>query len=281
MSENESIMSVVNNIADNIPTYTENTYIGKDGLLYCTKCGGKRQSRVTFLGKERVMPCVCQCVIDRIEEQKRQEEAVERGRLIQVLRQSAFPSSNMQNWTFANDDEANTVLSKVARRYADNFDEFRKSGKGLVFYGDVGTGKTFAAACIANALIDKGIPVLMTSFPRIANTVQGMTAGRQEYYDSFQSYQLLILDDLAAERKTEYMQEIVYNVVDARCSSGLPMIVTSNITAQELKNPGDEISERIFSRLLKCCHPIEFTGPDRRKQQLRNDFENTKKLLGL
>ena len=280
MSE-KSIMSVVDSITDNIPTYTENTYIGKDGLLHCTKCGGKRQSRVTFLGKERVMPCVCQCVIDRIEEQKRQEEDVERGRLVQVLRQSAFPSSNMQNWTFANDDGANTVLSRSARKYADNFDEFRKSGKGLVFYGDVGTGKTFAAACIANALIDKGIPVLMTSFPRIANTVQGLNTDRQAYYDSFQSYPLLILDDLAAERKTEYMQEIVYNVINNRCESKLPMIVTSNLTATDLKNPTDEINKRIFSRLLDCCHPIEVKGNDRRKQHLKDDFERTKKMLGL
>ena len=280
MSE-KSIMSVVDSISDNIPTYTENTYIGKDGLFHCTKCGGKRQSRVTFLGKERVMPCVCQCIIDQIEEQKRQEEAVERGRLIQVLRQSAFPSSNMQNWTFANDDGANTVLSRSAHKYADNFDEFRKSGKGLVFYGDVGTGKTFAAACIANALIDKGIPVLMTSFPRIANTVQGLNTDRQAYYDSFQSYPLLILDDLAAERKTEYMQEIVYNVINNRCESKLPMIVTSNLTATDLKNPTDEINKRIFSRLLDCCHPIEVKGNDRRKQHLKDDFERTKKMLGL
>ena len=273
MSENESIMSVVDHIADKIPTHTEDTYIGSDGLLYCSKCNGKRQSRVIFLGKERIMPCACQCVIERIENEKRQNEAVERGRLVQVLRQEAFPSPNMQNWTFANDDGANTAISNVA--------EFRKRGKGLLLFGNVGTGKSFIAACIANAVIDKAIPVLMSSFPRIANTVQGMASDRQAYYDSFQRYPLLVLDDLAAERKTEYMQEIVYNVINARCESGLPMIVTTNLTAEDIKNPTDETNKRIFSRLLDCCHPIEVKGNNRRKRHCIDDFESTKKLLGL
>ena len=277
----DEIMNAINSIAENVPKPENGSYVGEDGLMYCPVCNRRKQCRVTFLGKERIMPCACQCDIDKREQERKTKEAVEFEDRVKALRLMAFPNPNMQNWTFGNDDGKNQVLSNAFRNFVENFGKFCQSGTGLLLYGGVGTGKTFFAACIANALIDKGIPVLMTSFPRIANTVQGMTAGRQEYYDSFQSYQLLILDDLAAERKTEYMQEIVYNVVDARCSSGLPMIVTSNITAQELKNPGDEISERIFSRLLKCCHPIEFTGPDRRKQQLRNDFENTKKLLGL
>lgn len=281
MSENESIMSVVDNIADKIPTHTEDTYTGNDGLLYCSKCSGKRQSRVIFLGKERIMPCACQCVIERIENEKRQNEAVERGRLVQILRQEAFPNPNMQNWTFANDDGTNTAISNVAKKYAENFGEFRKRGKGLLLFGNVGTGKSFIAACIANSVIDKAIPVLMSSFPRIANTVQGMTSDRQAYYDSFQRYPLLVLDDLAAERKTEYMQEIVYNVINARCESGLPMIVTTNLTAEDIKNPTDETNKRIFSRLLDCCHPIEVKGSDRRKRHCIDDFESTKKLLGL
>ena len=112
-------------------------------------------------------------------------------------------------------------------------------------------------------------------------TMEKLSELLQEYYDSFNDYTLLILDDLSAERKTEYMQEIVYSVIDTRCNSGLPMIVTSNITAQELKNPVDTASERIFSRLLEKCHPIEIKGADRRRQKLKNDFEQTRKLLGI
>ncbi|MCI5904606.1 MAG: ATP-binding protein [Oscillospiraceae bacterium] len=277
----EDILSAIDSIADLVPKPVSGDYIGADGLVYCAECNTPKQCRVTIFGQDRIMPCICKCGAEKAENEKQLKTESEFAERVKKLRLAGFPETNMQNWTFGNDDCKNQMLSQVARKYADNFDRFKKVGTGLLLYGGVGTGKTFAAACIANFLIDKGIPVLMTSFPRIANTVQGMTTGRQEYYDSFNDYILLIIDDLSAERKTEYMQEIVYNVIDTRCNSGLPMIITSNITAQELKNPVDTTSERIFSRLLEKCHPIEIKGTDRRRQKLKNDFEQTRKLLGI
>ena len=68
---------------------------------------------------------------------------------------------------------------------------------GLLLWGDVGTGKTFFAGCIANALLDKGIPVLMTNFARILNTLAGMhSEDRNLFIDSMNRYSLLIIDDL-------------------------------------------------------------------------------------
>jgi DNA replication protein DnaC len=169
----------------------------------------------------------------------------------------------------------------AAKNYVANFNEFRKSGKGLLLFGTVGTGKTYAAACIANALIDKGYPVLMTNFARIANTVSGMWEGKQEYYDSLNRFPLLILDDLATERKTEYMQEIVFAVTDARYRAGLPLIVTTNLTSEELKHPSDISYQRTFSRLLEMCLPVRVEGKDKRLEKLKEDIQPMKDLLGL
>ena len=162
-----------------------------------------------------------------------------------------------------------------------NFAQFREQGKGLLLFGSVGTGKTFHAACIANALIDTGVPCLVTNFARIANTVQGLFEGRQEYYDSLNKFPLLVLDDLSAERKTEYMQEIVFNVIDARYRAKLPLIVTTNLTREELMHPADITYQRIFSRLFEMCTPIEIAGTDRRHDALKKDIAATKQLLGL
>lgn len=277
----ENILSAIDSIADLVPKPVSGDYIGADGLVYCAECNTPKQCRVMMFGQDRIMPCICKCGAKKAEKEKQLEIEKDFAERVEKLRLEGLPHINMQNLTFKNDDGKNQMLSKFAREYVENFAEFKERGTGLLLYGGVGTGKTFAAACIANALIDKGIPVLMTSFPRIANTVQGMTTGRQEYYDSFNDYILLIIDDLSAERKTEYMQEIVNSVIDTRYNSGLPMIITSNITAQELKNPVDTTSERIFSRLLEKCHPIEIKGTDRRRQKLKNDFEQTRKLLGI
>lgn len=255
-------------------------YYGDDGLLYCGKCHTPKQTRVIIFDRERTPFCLCKCAVEKKEreEAERKREAFEKQ--VKELRRSAFPESNMQDWTFATDDRSNEKISTVARNYVENFRKMREDGKGLLFFGKVGTGKTFAAACIANALIDKGYPVLMTNFSRIADTVQGLFDGRQDYFDSFNRFPLLILDDLKAERNTEYMQEIVYKVIDGRCRAGLPLIVTANLTADELKHPADVTNQRIFSRLYEMCIPLEVKGDDRRREVLKEAHAEYKDILG-
>lgn len=256
-------------------------YKGEDGLLYCGKCHTKKQTRIVLFGEERTPPCLCKCRQEQRDREEAERKRIEFEQTVKRLRQSGFPESEMQAWTFANADGSNEKLISAAQKYVDNFKEFRKNGKGLLLFGTVGTGKTFISACIANALIDRGYPVLMTNFARIANTVSGMWEGKQEYYDSLNRFQLLILDDLAAERKTEYMSEIVFNVIDARYRAGLPLIVTTNLTSEELKNPADIAYQRTFSRLLEMCIPVKVEGKDKRLEKLKADIKPMKDLLGL
>ena len=259
----------------------QDDYIGADGLLYCGKCHTRKQTRVTFFGVEKTPYCLCKCEVERREQEENERKRIAFLNTVAKIRREGFPESDMQNWSFDKADGSNDKLMNAARKYVDNFDEFRKNGKGLLLFGTVGTGKTYAAACIANALIDKGVPVLMTNFARIANTVGGMWEGKQEYYDSLNRYPLLILDDLAAERKTEYMSEIVFNVIDSRYRAGLPLIVTTNLTSEELKHPSDISYQRTFSRLLEMCLPVKVEGKDKRLEKLKADIQPMKDLLGL
>jgi DNA replication protein DnaC len=197
------------------------------------------------------------------------------------MRRVGFPDSDMQKWTVANDDLQNPRITQAMQKYVENFPELRKKGQGLLLYGTVGTGKTYAAAEVANALIDKGYSALVTNFARIANTVGGMYGGKQDYYDSLNRFDLLVIDDLAAERKTEYMQEIVYNVIDSRYRAGLPMIITTNLTAEELKNPQDITNKRIFDRVMERCHPVLVEGINRRHKKVKEEFAGINDLLGL
>ncbi len=260
---------------------TEDGDYMKDGLLHCGKCNTPKQCFVEVFGTIRKPPCLCRCAVEareREEEKRRQREFAEK---VSRYRSMGFPESEMANWNFSADDGSNPQMVTAMQNYVQHFETFRKQGKGLLLFGDVGTGKTFLAACVANALIDKGVPCLVTNFARIANTVQGLFEGKQEYYDSLNKFPLLVLDDLSAERKTEYMQEIVFNVIDARYRAKLPLIVTTNLTRQELQNPADITYQRIYSRLFEMCTPIEVAGADRRHAALKNDIAATKQLLGL
>lgn len=255
----------------------------KDGLLFCGNCHTAKQTRIQlpFLDGERVVSCLCQCA----KKQRELEEELRKQRELEIEirknRSAAFPEADFRNCTFETDDGGNPDMTRIARNYVANFREMLKSGKGLLLYGDVGRGKTFAAACIANALLDQGHPALMTNFSRIANTTSGMFEGKQEYLDSLNKYSLLVLDDLSAERKTEFMQEVVYNVIDARYRARKPLIVTTNLSMEELKNPAEITSKRIFDRVLEMTIPVEVKGKNKRYEKINSEYDRMKALLEL
>lgn len=253
----------------------------KDGLLYCGKCNTKKQTRIEVFGKIKTPYCLCKCEKEKKDREEEQRQLIEQQRKIENLKRMGVPDSEMQKWTFSKDDGKNNKISTVAHNYVDNFSEMWKKGKGLLLYGNVGTGKTFISACIANALINKGYPCLVTNFARLTNTISGMYDGKQQYIDGLDKFSLLVIDDLASERDTEYMGEIVQNIIDARYRSGQPLIVTTNLTADELKHPAEMRKQRIYSRLLEMCVPIEVKGTDRRKEKLKEDYKEMEQLLGL
>lgn len=276
-----------NNIFNQIETaaeqhngINEGDYL-KDGLYYCGKCHTPKQVEVEFLGKKKKPFCLCKCEAERKAKEDEERKKEEFNASVRRLRDSGFLEGDMKQWTFEKDDLQNEKLSNVAKNYVENFAEMKKRGKGLLLFGGVGTGKTYAAACIANALIDEGRPCLMTNFARLANTLSGTFDGKQEYIDSLNKYDLIVIDDLATERNTEYMQEIVFNVIDSRYRANKPLIVTTNLTSDEISKAADTSRQRIFSRLYDMCIPFEVSGTDRRRANLRNDYSELKEKLGL
>ena len=273
---NDLVGNIISNANVRAPT-PKAEYIGDDGLLHCSECDRAVQCRINIFGEEKIVRCICDCIKAEMEAEKERErqERIERNR------RDCFEGSNMIHWTFNADDLKQPKLSSAMRRYADGFDEFRETGKGLLLYGRNGTGKTFYASCIANALIDSGRRVLVTNFARLSNQLQGMFEGKQEFIDDLSKYSLLVLDDLGAERQSEYMQEMVFNIVNARYCSGLPFIVTTNLTIEEISKPHDSGRARIYNRILERCFPIEVNGIDRRKAKLKSDYPDMGEKLGL
>ena len=236
----------------------EGDYI-KDGLLYCGKCNTPKQTRVKVMDMIISPKTLCKCEIERRDQKAEAERKKAFIEKINKYRKMGFPESQMQYWTFENDDGGNEKLSNMAKRYVNHFDEFFKEGKGLLLYGGVGTGKTYIACMIANALIDKGYPVLVTNFARVLSTLQG-TFDKQEYLDSLNHFKLLVIDDLGVERDTGYAKELVYNIIDSRYRAGLPMIITTNLTMPKLATEAEIANKRVYDRILERCYPVEVAG---------------------
>ena len=149
----------------------------------------------------------------------------------------------------------------------------------MILWGEVGTGKSYLAGCIANALMEKEVSVCMTNFALILNDLAASYKDRNEYIARLCSFPLLILDDFGMERGTEYGLEQVYNVIDSRYRSQKPLIVTTNLTLEELQNPEDTAHARIYDRLIEMCSPVCITGKNFRKAKAREKMEQLKILL--
>lgn len=197
----------------------EQEYQGVDGLLYCRNCHTPVQCRVKLWGRDKIVPCLCRCQQEAMAEKKRQDELVERQRKIRQLKATGIQEKHLLEWNFGVAEDNKDI--QMAKRYVEQWKKVKAENLGLLLWGDVGTGKSFVAACIANALLDQGIPVLMTNFSKILNQMGAMySEERYRYIASFSNYSLLILDDLGIERSTEYALEQVYAVIDERYKSG-------------------------------------------------------------
>lgn len=254
-------------------------YTGEDGLLRCGNCHTPKQWRGVLPGLGMtVVACSCRCHALSCTEAREKQRRESR---IQALRDDAFDTLYMQQWNFAGDDHGNPALTTAMERYVTLLtEEPPEAWRGLLLSGPVGCGKTYAAAETVNALIDREIPCKMTGFSRIAGEYQD-SRSRTDVIDRLHRYRLLVIDDLGAERTTSYMNEIVYQVIDARFRSGLPLIVTTNLTLEEIKKPQSPENQRIYSRILEMCHPIAVSGRDRRRQKAADHYNAMKAYLGL
>ena len=245
----------------------EGEYIAPaDGLVHCRKCGAPRQTVIRAPFGGYIAPrCVCPCQQEK--ERRRREAEERRQRMERIRRRKAqgLQDRYLYGYTFAHDNGENLVMAK-AHAYVEHWPEAFKRNIGLLLFGDVGTGKSFLAGCIANALLDQDVPVLMTNFPTILSRLCG-TFGedRTAFLNSLGDYDLLIIDDLGAERNTEYALEQMFSIIDSRYRCNKPLIVTTNLKLDELKHPRDLAHARIYDRILERCAPILFAGKNFRE----------------
>lgn len=277
------------NLFDAIPKLeneNESDFIGSDGLKYCGKCHTPKQVRIKILDREFVNSCICKCEAEKYNAEREAIKQAEKRAEIEKNKSFCFPEKQCFEWRFENDNGENRDftfrIKNILKKYAENFPKMLSENRGILLYGNVGSGKSFAAACVANAVLDMGYTVHMTNFSRIINTLWGYSGSRQEYIDRIVSYDLLVIDDLSVERDTPYAKEIITSTIDARDRSGKPLIITTNLSDSELFGNSPELSKhRVYSRIAEMCIPVKYVGDDRRIKKMRESLAKYKEILGL
>lgn len=236
------------------------------GLIYCGKCHELKSYRVynPILGRvqEPYVVCKCQQKID----DKERDRIIEYNRQIRVDEAMKSADKLMLQNTFAKDKFPNGQTSRFCREFCRRwFDYYQPKNIGLYLYGGVGTGKTFYASCVANEIAKAyKATVKMVSVTRLVNDMFA-AKDKTAYISALADVDLLVLDDLGAEGKTDYRVEQVFTLIDERYKAQKPLIVTSNIGYEKLKSAADIKHQRIYDRIIDMCVPVAVEGRSMRR----------------
>ncbi len=249
------------------PVKPEDYIDEKTGLLFCGNCKTPKRAYIDFLGKKTEVPVVCKCEKEKEEEEREREKEQNRLAFVEKAKNACFPSELYSEMTFENSDSPERDSEARCREYAEDFDV--KKSRGLVLYGSPGTGKSFLAASICNAIIKKGFSALFTDVMSAgADLVSVVKEDREKAEEKLNYYDLVVFDDFGMDRQTDYVLDGIQKAIVYRYNSGKPLIITTNITGDQFKNPKDVRLRRVFSRLFERCDFIELSGADRRINKL-------------
>lgn len=172
--------------------------------------------------------------------------------------------------------ENSSISSKeieLAKRYVEKFDINKNIG--LILSGNVGTGKTYIALAIANALIREYKSVKVTRLEKIFNYMTNFKEDKNKYLSEIKELDLLIIDDFSYEKDSDFFLNIIFEIINIRYESMKPLILTTNLPLTVFINNSNLNKKRINTRILEMCYPVRFNGENLR---LKKSISKMKKF---
>ena len=246
-------------------------YRDKDGILRCGKCHEKKECVLQFRGQDKVFPVICQCVKLKEQEYEQLKKKEAHQETLRKLYAMGLTDTAYVENTFEKDDKRNEKVTHLCKKYVEHFDKLKKNCYGMLFYGDTGGGKSFYACCVANALLNKGVKVLVS---RLSDLVRNRTESNSVI--NLAQFELIVLDDIGTENNSQ----TAYNIVDDIYRYKIPLIVTTNLAPSELKKPDTIEKRRLYDRVIeRCCIPVMVEVKVSRLDIARKHREDAYKIL--
>jgi DNA replication protein DnaC len=224
----------------------------RDTGAKCPNCSRPLfEGTIHFWGTSTVYKITCQCEVDKRKEQEKLDKQAQHRRYIADLHHRSGLPRKWENIALESFEPRKGAERsyKACCNYSENFQSLQNRGIGMYLFGTSGSGKTRLAASIANKLLDKGVPVKWWNVTNLYFAIQGTFNGNgssQEILDNCTRAGLLILDDIGAEKPSEWTMSTMYEILNTRIDDMLPTIITSNLKFEELSKVADP---RVISRI--------------------------------
>lgn len=217
--------------------------------------------------KNKILP-TCECVVEREEAKIREAQNFAKKREIEKLFSISNLGERFSKSTFESflDRNGSETAYKIAMKYVKTFKEW--NGESLMIWGDPGNGKTHLAAAIVNELSEKGYIVVFQSVPELLQRIRSTFNSENKENETqimraLLECDLLILDDIGAEKTTEWVEEKLFNIIDGRYRKELPTLYTSNLQPKELQN---QVGKRSYDRMVETSLTVENKAESYRRE---------------
>lgn len=222
----------------------------------CQKCKGEKHIFFERDGTQYAAECECL------------KWEIEQKRLHDLIRSARVPERYINKTLDSFIQFRQPEAHKIAKLYTSNWGAIRKQGRGIIFVGDVGTGKTHLSFSVFNELIRQNVSGLAVTVPDLMDDLRprkGALSERQdEQIEALKTVDLLLLDDLGAQRNTAWVTERLFIIINARYNNMRPTIITSNNYLEDLDK--EEGWPRIVDRISEMCRAIRMEGPSFRNE---------------
>ena len=255
-------------------------------LKICKICGEPTQYLVNIplMNKQFLAHINCRCERKKLEIQRENELKQEKLAKIAELKNLSLISKRYENVSFENTQTGhNSSFDKAfehCKRYCENHQKVYENGNGIYLFGAKGSGKTHLTACIANELLKKCVPVLLTNLFEISKAVKstfqnGFHESEQEFFERFEKVSFLIFDDLGVETFTKndrdtWLQTLLFDLINRRYNAKKPTIFSSNYSLNELVNLRG-IADRTIDRISEMTNGAVFKFDG---ESMRSKFKN-------
>lgn len=257
--------------------------------IICPKCGKHLYKVYNIFNKDRVIRVNCDCEAEVSKKKQLESEAKKKQLRLETLitnslMDNKFKKSTFENWNF---EKGTKQMHELGKKYVNNFEECKKEGLGLLIYGEPGNGKTYLSSCIANELLKEFIPVICVSISGLLSRIfeTHNRWGKEAESDVIRGLcnaDLLIIDDLGTENINDWSKSTLYNIIDSRYRSNLPLIITSNLNIIPKQKNGilaDLYNRRTEDRIFEMCTPVFNKAKSIRIEEAKKKTELLKKIL--